>query len=58
MSSKKRTDVPETVTDDTWTRLRRGAAREVPLILTDKTSPAAVRKLANWTAAAENARHN
>lgn len=54
----KRTDVPETVTDQQWDRVTRAAAREVPLIYTPDTNPAAVRKLANWTAAAENASRN
>ena len=58
MPSKKRTDVPETITDRQWNRVTRAAAREVPLVYTPDTSPAAVRKLAHWTAAAENARQN
>ena len=54
----KRSDVPETVSDRQWDRITRAAAREVPMTYTPGTDPAAVRKLANWTAAAENAGQN
>jgi len=54
----KRSDVPETVTDDQWKKVTRAAAREVPMVFTSDTPPAAVRKLAAWTASADNAGSN
>jgi hypothetical protein len=58
MFGKKRDDVPETVSDDTWTRIQKGAAKAVPLIDGPWVDPKARAKGAAWEATRKNADQN
>jgi hypothetical protein len=58
MFGKKRDDVPETVSNATWARVQRGAAKAVPLIDGPWVDPKARATGNAWKTARANARQN
>jgi hypothetical protein len=58
MFGKKHEDVPETVSDGTWTRIQEGAGRQLPVIDGPWADPKARATLRAWKSARENAGHN
>ena len=58
MFGKKRDDVPETITDDTWTRIQKGAAKKMPVIDGPWVDPKARATMSAWKAARDNAAQN
>lgn len=51
-------EVPQTITDDQWERIRKGAARVIPVIETPWTDPKASATLRAWRSARDNAGSN
>jgi hypothetical protein len=58
MFGSKRTDVPQTIDDRTWTRIQKGAAKEIPAFDGPWMTPQARAKVRAWTAAAQKAGQN
>ncbi len=55
---KKRMDVPETIDDDTWWRIQKGTASQIPLIDGPWVDPAAASKKERMMQARECAADN
>jgi hypothetical protein len=51
-------EVPQTITDDQWERIQRGAPKVVPVIETPWSDPGKVAKLHTWRTARDNAGSN